>query len=145
MGPMLHPQPVWCWSLLCDVLSLCIDCFTASLNYVHDSLACGPSQHYFCMSVRPHGQLSGYVSSADMRSSPVCVSVPHNPSLAAWCTCRHQMAAFSQDYDVVALDMRGYNTSDKPQVGGAALPAGVLSLCGVTQQGAGVRLYMVLV
>jgi pimeloyl-ACP methyl ester carboxylesterase len=26
------------------------------------------------------------------------------------------MAAFAKDYDVVAIDMRGYNTSDKPQV-----------------------------
>lgn len=26
------------------------------------------------------------------------------------------MSAFAQDYDVVALDMRGYNTSDKPKV-----------------------------
>lgn len=26
------------------------------------------------------------------------------------------MTAFAQDYDVVAIDMRGYNTSDKPQV-----------------------------
>jgi pimeloyl-ACP methyl ester carboxylesterase len=32
-------------------------------------------------------------------------------------TCRHQMTAFAKDYDVVALDMRGYNTSDKPKVG----------------------------
>lgn len=30
--------------------------------------------------------------------------------------CRYQMTAFADDYDVVALDMRGYNTSDKPQV-----------------------------
>lgn len=33
-----------------------------------------------------------------------------------WYSWRHQMAAFGQDYDVVAIDMRGYNTSDKPQV-----------------------------
>lgn len=26
------------------------------------------------------------------------------------------MTAFAQDYDVVAIDMRGYNTSDKPKV-----------------------------
>jgi pimeloyl-ACP methyl ester carboxylesterase len=26
------------------------------------------------------------------------------------------MSAFAQDYDVVAIDMRGYNTSDKPKV-----------------------------
>lgn len=32
-----------------------------------------------------------------------------------WYSWRHQMAAFAKDYDVVAIDMRGYNTSDKPQ------------------------------
>lgn len=26
------------------------------------------------------------------------------------------MVALQDDYDVVAIDMRGYNTSDKPQV-----------------------------
>lgn len=33
-----------------------------------------------------------------------------------WYSWRHQMTAFAQDYDVVAIDMRGYNTSDKPKV-----------------------------
>eukprot|EP00899_Mesostigma_viride_P029321 jgi/Mesvir1/9574/Mv16830-RA.1 len=31
-----------------------------------------------------------------------------------WYSWRHQMDAFDRDYHVVALDMRGYNTSSKP-------------------------------
>lgn len=32
-----------------------------------------------------------------------------------WYSWRHQITEFSQDYKVVALDLRGYNESDKPQ------------------------------
>eukprot|EP00775_Hariotina_reticulata_P004209 gene4209-4458_t len=32
-----------------------------------------------------------------------------------WYSWRHQMAALADDWDVVALDLRGFNTSDKPQ------------------------------
>eukprot|EP00878_Enallax_costatus_P025057 GHUV01026778.1.p1 GENE.GHUV01026778.1~~GHUV01026778.1.p1 ORF type:complete len:334 (+),score=82.34 GHUV01026778.1:1021-2022(+) len=32
-----------------------------------------------------------------------------------WYSWRHQMVAFQDDYDVVAIDMRGYSTSDKPK------------------------------
>jgi epoxide hydrolase 4 len=32
-----------------------------------------------------------------------------------WLTWRHQMEALSQDYQVVAMDQRGYNRSDKPK------------------------------
>jgi pimeloyl-ACP methyl ester carboxylesterase len=32
-----------------------------------------------------------------------------------WYSWRHQITEFSQDYKVVALDLRGYNDSDKPQ------------------------------
>ena len=31
-----------------------------------------------------------------------------------WYSWRHQLAALSDDYTVVAPDMRGYNLSDKP-------------------------------
>lgn len=36
-----------------------------------------------------------------------------------WYSWRHQMAALhaTGQWDVVALDMRGYNLSDKPRVG----------------------------
>ncbi len=32
-----------------------------------------------------------------------------------WYSWRHQIAEFAQDYHVVAVDLRGYNDSDKPQ------------------------------
>lgn len=32
-----------------------------------------------------------------------------------WYSWRHQIPEFAKDYNVVALDMRGYNESDKPQ------------------------------
>ncbi len=41
-----------------------------------------------------------------------------NPEPYTMLACRrHQMAAFGDTYDVVAVDMRGYNDSYKPQVG----------------------------
>lgn len=33
-----------------------------------------------------------------------------------WYTWRHQLKAFSEDFDAVAIDMRGYGMSSKPQV-----------------------------
>lgn len=32
-----------------------------------------------------------------------------------WYTWHHQLEEFSKDYRVVAVDMRGYNLSDKPE------------------------------
>jgi len=32
-----------------------------------------------------------------------------------WYSWRHQIPEFAQDYTVVALDLRGYNDSDKPE------------------------------
>lgn len=32
-----------------------------------------------------------------------------------WYSWRHQIKEFSKDYWVVAVDMRGYNESDKPE------------------------------
>src|SRR2546427_10968287 len=32
-----------------------------------------------------------------------------------WYSWRHQMAVLSKDYQVVAIDQRGYNLSDKPK------------------------------
>lgn len=45
------------------------------------------------------------------------------PSLAAeyWGSWRHQMEAFRDRYDVVAIDMRGYAGSSKPEVSSAFL------------------------
>ncbi|MDP6930213.1 MAG: alpha/beta hydrolase [Planctomycetota bacterium] len=36
-----------------------------------------------------------------------------------WYTWRHQMAALSKDHQAVAIDLRGYNKSDKPEGGEA--------------------------
>eukprot|EP00983_Pelagomonas_calceolata_P002452 82242-Pelagomonas_calceolata.AAC.1 len=32
-----------------------------------------------------------------------------------WYTWRHQLKAFAEDYDAVAIDMRGYGDSSKPR------------------------------
>lgn len=32
-----------------------------------------------------------------------------------WYSWRHQISEFFQDYEVVALDLRGYNDSEKPK------------------------------
>ncbi len=50
-----------------------------------------------------------------------------------WYSWRHQMAALADDWDVVALDMRGYNTSDKPQVKWLPAYVPVYRLCGLWQ------------
>ena len=59
-----------------------------------------------------------------------------------WYTWRHQMEALAEDHKVVALDLRGYNRSDKPQgveaydmrllIGDVAAEAFVLGLLGTS-------------
>lgn len=50
------------------------------------------------------------------RDKPLLLFIHGFPE--CWYSWRHQMTAFAADWDVVALDMRGYNTSDKPPVSG---------------------------
>lgn len=38
-----------------------------------------------------------------------------------WYSWRHQIPEFARDYKVVALDLRGYNESDRPQARPIAL------------------------
>ena len=52
---------------------------------------------------------------AALGSGPLVVMIHGFPDF--WYTWRHQMAALSSSYRVAALDLRGYNESDKPQDG----------------------------
>jgi pimeloyl-ACP methyl ester carboxylesterase len=46
-------------------------------------------------------------------NAPLIVMIHGFPDF--WYSWRHQMAALSKDYQVVAIDQRGYNLSDKPR------------------------------
>ena len=50
---------------------------------------------------------------ATLGSGPLVVMIHGYPDF--WYTWRHQMAVLSEDYQVVAIDQRGYNRSDKPK------------------------------
>ncbi len=50
---------------------------------------------------------------AALGEGPLVVMVHGFPDF--WYTWRHQMDALSEDYRVAALDLRGYNLSDKPE------------------------------
>src|SRR5262245_60079081 len=47
------------------------------------------------------------------KNAPLIVMIHGFPDF--WYTWRHQMEALSKDYYVVAIDLRGYNLSDKPK------------------------------
>lgn len=47
------------------------------------------------------------------KSNPLMVFVHGFPEF--WYSWRHQIKEFSKDHWVVAVDMRGYNESDKPK------------------------------
>ena len=53
-----------------------------------------------------------YVEKGD-RSKPLMLFLHGFPEF--WFSWRYQMEHFSQDYHCVAMDMRGYNDSDKPE------------------------------
>jgi pimeloyl-ACP methyl ester carboxylesterase len=50
---------------------------------------------------------------ASLGQGPLVVMIHGFPDF--WYTWRHQMAALSQNFQVVAIDQRGYNLSDKPK------------------------------
>ena len=50
---------------------------------------------------------------ASLGQGPLVVMIHGFPDF--WYTWRHQMAALSKHFQVVAIDQRGYNLSDKPK------------------------------
>jgi pimeloyl-ACP methyl ester carboxylesterase len=64
-------------------------------------------QHHYADS---NGVKIHYVS---LGKGPLVVMIHGFPDY--WYTWRHQMEALSKEYEVIALDMRGYNRSDKPK------------------------------
>ncbi len=78
-------------------------------------LACEGSRAEDFLSRVKHGHAdSGGVKIhyATLGEGPLVVMIHGFPDY--WYTWRHQMAALSDTYQVVAIDMRGYNRSDKP-------------------------------
>lgn len=62
----------------------------------------------------------GYAENAGVRihyaslgTGPLVVMIHGFPDF--WYSWRHQMAGLARDYQVVAIDMRGYNLSDRPE------------------------------
>ncbi|XP_066288664.1 epoxide hydrolase 4-like [Branchiostoma lanceolatum] len=54
-----------------------------------------------------------YVASSGDRDKPLMVCLHGFPEF--WYSFRHQLKAFGKDYRVLAVDMRGFGDSDKPQ------------------------------
>ena len=63
-------------------------------------------RHHF---IETNGVRLHYVSAGD---GPLMLMLHGFPEF--WYSWRHQIAEFAKDYRVVALDLRGYNDSDKP-------------------------------
>jgi pimeloyl-ACP methyl ester carboxylesterase len=61
--------------------------------------------------VRIHYAMLGPTSGS--ANAPLIVMIHGFPDF--WYSWRHQMAVLSKDYQVVAIDQRGYNLSDKPK------------------------------
>ncbi|MFY9611187.1 MAG: alpha/beta hydrolase [Blastocatellia bacterium] len=61
--------------------------------------------------VKIHYALLGPTSGSG--NAPLIVMIHGFPDF--WYSWRHQMAVLSEDYQVVAIDQRGYNLSDKPK------------------------------
>lgn len=80
---------------------------TLSSLSLYTSLFCTPMQHDYVVTngVRLH-----YVTAG---SGPLMVLLHGFPEF--WYSWRHQISEFAKDYKVVAVDLRGYNDSEKPE------------------------------
>ena len=80
--------------------------FAAEVEDVYDRVKHGYADS---SGVKIHYALLGPSSA----STPLIVMIHGFPDF--WYSWRHQMAVLSKDYQVVAIDQRGYNLSDKPK------------------------------
>jgi epoxide hydrolase 4 len=86
----------------------------------------GPWKHAYIVS---NGVKLHYVTQGE---GPLLLFLHGFPEF--WYSWRHQIPEFAQDYHVVALDLRGYNNSDKPHDPGSyTLEELVLDIEGVVQ------------
>jgi len=83
-------------------ITLSLLCLTARATDLHEDV-----KHGFANST---GVKIHY---ATLGKGPLVVMIHGFPDY--WYTWRHQMEALAQDHQVVAIDMRGYNKSDKPK------------------------------
>jgi epoxide hydrolase 4 len=86
----------------------------------------GPWKHAYIVS---NGVKLHYVTQGE---GPLLLFLHGFPEF--WYSWRHQIPEFAKDYHVVALDLRGYNNSDKPHDPGSyTLEELVLDIEGVVQ------------
>ena len=88
-------------SLFC-LITLGLFCLTSQAAELHERV-----KHGFADS---NGVKIHY---ATLGKGPLVVMIHGFPDY--WYTWRHQMEALAEDHQVVAIDMRGYNKSDKPK------------------------------
>ena len=92
------------------LLTLSYSAFGSGVEEVYDRVKHG---HADSNGVKIHYATIGPTANPVGGNAPLIVMIHGFPDF--WYSWRHQMAVLSKDYQVVAIDQRGYNLSDKPK------------------------------